>query len=142
MSVFWIPLIAIIGGFTMVVVITTVAAQTKQRRAQLRAEVQMKLIDRFGTANEFIQFIQSEEGRRFLGDAPRLARANYIGGIRTGIVLACIGFGFAVIGLVDHDTGWFIPAFILLGIGGGFFASSMVSMKIARQMESGEAQRP
>lgn len=138
----WIPIVAIVGGIGMVIAIVAAGAMTKARKAQLRADVQMKLIDRFGSASEFIQFVQSEEGRRFLGDAPRVARASYIGGIRTGIILGCLGLAFVIIGVVDHDADWFVPAFILLGIGGGFFVSSMVSMKLARQLEAGTSERP
>ena len=137
MNVFWIPVVAIIGGIGMVIAIVYAGAATRQHKAKLRAEVQMKLIDRFGSAAEFIQFVQSDEGKRFLGDPPTVARSNYVGGIRNGIMLGCIGLGFAVIGVAQHDTGWLVPAFILLGVGGGFFASSMVSMKLARQMETG-----
>lgn len=135
MSVFWIPLIAIIGGIFMVVSIVSAGAKTRQRSAQLKADVQMKLIDRFGSAAEFINFVQSPEGKQFLGDAPRAARANFIGSIRIGIITAFIGLGFTIIGIVDHDSGWFIPAFILLGIGIGFFVSAIISMKLARQMD-------
>ena len=134
MSVFWIPVISIIGGIAMIIIISLAGAQTRQRRAELRAQVQMKLIDRFGSADEFVQFVKSNEGKEFLGDAPQVARSSGVRGIRTGIILGFIGASFAVLGgIADHD--WFVPAFILLGLGLGFFVSAMVSMKLARDME-------
>ena len=138
MSIYWIPVLAIGGGIAMIIVMVSMGARVKERRAQLRADVQMKLIDRFGSASEFVQFVKSPEGKEFLGDAPRMARANYIGGIRNGIILGCIGLGFLFIAILQHDDGWYIPSFILLGLGIGFFVSSFLSMKLARQMESGQ----
>ena len=86
MSVFWIPVISIIGGIAMIIIISLAGAQTRQRRAELRAQVQMKLIDRFGSADEFVQFVKSNEGKEFLGDAPQVARSSGVRGIRTGII--------------------------------------------------------
>jgi hypothetical protein len=139
MNIYWIPMVAIVGGISMVVLIVQAGAATRQRQAQLRAEVQMKLIDRFGTANEFVSFVKSEEGREFLGDAPRVARRGFIGGIRWGIVMAFLGVAFLFCAWVDHDTDFFIPAFILIGLGGGYFASAIISMRLAREMEKNES---
>ncbi len=136
MSFVWIPVISIIGGIGLVIVMVVAGSAGRQRRAQLRAEVQMKLIDRFGTADEFVRFVQSDEGRRFLGDPPAVARKGYIGGIRWGIIMGFIGVAFALIAFTEHDRGFFIPAFILIGLGGGFFVSAMFSMKLAKQMEA------
>lgn len=134
MSVFWIPVIAITGGIAMVIVVTLAGMQTRQRQAELRADVQMKLIDRFGTADEFVQFIKSQEGKQFLGDAPQKARSAGVSGIRGGIILAFVGASFAVLGGIN-DRDWFVPAFILLGLGLGFFVSAIFSMKVARDLE-------
>jgi hypothetical protein len=138
MNIYWIPMVAIIGGISMVVLIVQAGAATRQRQAQLRADVQMKLIDRFGSANEFVSFVKSEEGREFLGDAPRVAKRGFIGGIRWGIVMACLGVAFLFCAWVDHDADFFIPAFILIGLGGGYFASAIISMRLAREMEKNE----
>lgn len=136
MSVYWIPMIGIIGSFCVAIAIVSITSASKTKRAQLRADVQMKLIDKFGSATEFVSFVSSEEGKQFLGDAPRVARANFIGGIRNGIIMLCIGIGFIVVGFTEHDHGWFIPGFILLGVGLGFFVSAVVTMKLSQQFDN------
>jgi hypothetical protein len=135
MSGTWIALAAIVGGFSMIIAIASIAARTKQQLVQNRTNVQMKLIERFGTANEFVQFIKSEEGRHFLGDPPGAVRERAAGGVRSGIVMGFLGAGFAFIGLSQHDPDWLIPAFMLMGLGLGFFISAMVSMRLSRNLE-------
>jgi hypothetical protein len=135
MGIYWIPVIAIVGGVTMIIVIALAGSQTKQRQMQLRSDVQMKLIERFGNADEFVRFIQSDEGRRFLGDAPKATRKAAISGVRSGIVLSFIGVAFLLCAVTERDADWFIPAFILLGLGAGFLVSAYLSMKLAREID-------
>lgn len=135
MSVFWIPVISVIGGIGLVIVLVVMGAATRQKQAQLKADVQMKLIERFGTASEFVNFVQSPEGKQFLGDGSTAARRGVASGVRSGIILGFIGLAFTFVAFVEHDRGWFIPGFILLGLGAGFFLSAMISMKLARDME-------
>ena len=135
MSGYWITIVAIVGSFSMTVAIIAIAAFTKQRLNQQKTEVQMKLIERFGTANEFVKFVQSDEGRRFLGDSKGVVRDRAIGGVRSGIIMAFLGAGFAFVGLTQRDVDWLIPAFMLLGLGLGFFVSAMLSMRLSRTLE-------
>ena len=138
MSVFLIPIIAMLGSFCMVIAIVSLISGTRRRRAQLRADVQMKLIDKFGSANDFVKFVESPEGRQFLQDAPRqYARYSVIGGVRAGIIISFLGLAFLLMGFTERDSGFFIPAFILIALGAGFFVSSSVATKMLKQ--SGEA---
>jgi hypothetical protein len=133
-EVFLIPIIAIGGSFTMVVAIVWLGTRAKQRRDQLRADVQMKLIEKFSSSADFVRFLESPAGRQFLQDMPtRSTRDRILWGIRTGVVLTFLGFGFAVGYFVERDAGFFIPAFILIGLGLGFLLSSAISWKLAKQ---------
>jgi hypothetical protein len=138
MSVYWIPVIAIAGTIAMVIVIALAGARTKQRQHQLQADVQMRLIDRFGNADEFVRFIKSDEGKSFLGDVPKAARRAVLGGLRSGTILSFLGLAFFLCAWVEHDRDWFIPAFILLGLGIGFLVSALLSAKIAKDTDRDE----
>lgn len=76
----WIPVIGMLTSTAMVVLIVYFVAKSRQRRAELQAEVQTRLIDRFGTAPELIEFLQSPAGQQFVSgvqSAPALmARAG------------------------------------------------------------------
>ena len=62
----WIPIVAIITNCAMVVLIVFFVARSRQRRFEVHAQVQQKLIDRFGSAPELIEFLQSPAGREFV----------------------------------------------------------------------------
>jgi uncharacterized protein DUF6249 len=138
--VMMIPIVAIIGSFTMVVAVVWFITRSRQRTAQYRAEVQMKMIERFGSAGEFTQFLDSPAGKQFLNEPRRSARDRALGGMRTGIILLFIGVGFAFAYFSERDPGWFIPAFIMIGLGAGFLVSSAVSWKMAKEWDSPQAQ--
>ncbi len=140
MGVFWIPIVAIAGSFIMVVVIVWLGTRNRERVARYRADVQMKMIERFGSAAEFTQFLESPAGRNFLQAPQRSARDRVIGGIRTGIILLFIGCGFMAGYWAEGDPGFFIPGFILVGLGVGFLISAAVSWKLTKQWESPQAQ--
>src|SRR5207247_7023753 len=105
-------------------------------RAQAQAEVQTKLIERFSTSKEFIEFLQSPAGRQFVTGvevtSTLYARDRIIGGFGRGIVLSLLGCGFLAIWIVGEGRGFLYRGFILLGLGLGFFLSTLVSLTLSR----------
>jgi hypothetical protein len=134
----WIPIISIVGSFGMVIAIVWLITRARQRSAQYRAEVQMKMLDRFGTGTEFAQFLQSPAGRQFMEQPRRNARERILWGIRSGIVLIFLGIAFFFGYFTDHDPGWTVPGLILSGLGLGFLVSSVVSWKLAQKWNATE----
>ena len=139
-NVFWIPIVAVGGSFVMVVAVVWIVMRARQRAAQYRAEVQMKMLDRFSSAAEFTQFLESPAGKQFLSEPRRSARDRAMGGIRGGIICLFIGAGFMVGYFAERDPGFFVPGFILAGIGIGLLVSSAISLKMAKQWDSPQAQ--
>jgi hypothetical protein len=130
------PMVISIAFFGMIVWIVWLGTNAKNRRAQAQTEVQTKLIERFGTSKEFIEFLQSPAGQRFVSgvevSTALYARDRIIRGFGTGIVISLLGLGFLAIWLFDHNGGFIYPGFILLGLGLGFFVSALVSLKLSR----------
>lgn len=130
------PVIVSLGFFAMIVWIVWLGTSSKNRRAQAQAEVQTKLIERFGSAKEFIEFLQSPAGRQFVTGvevtSTLYARDKIISGFGKGIVLSLLGVGFLLIWIFDSNRGFLYPGFILLGLGAGFFLSTMMSLKLSR----------
>ena len=131
-----IPIFISLGFFAMVVWIVWLGVNAKNRRTMAQTEVQTKLIERFGTSKEFVDFLQSPAGQRFVTGVEvhtaLYARDRIIRGFGTGIVLSLLGLGFLAIWLADHNGGFIYPGFILLGLGLGFFMSAIVSLKLSK----------
>lgn len=132
------PIFLGLGSFVMITIIVAVVARAKQRRAELQAEVQTKLIDRFGSAPELLTFLKSDEGRKFLGEIesrPKLsARDRIIRGMSKSLVIGSLGVGFLIIGFIPATYNEFciIVGFLFLALGVGMLLSSLLSLKLSR----------
>jgi hypothetical protein len=137
-EVFWIPIVAMVGSFSMVVAIIWLVSRGRLRRAQYRVDVQTKLIDKFGSAPEFVTFLQSPAGQKFVGDldsAPKKSVHERILGATTGAaVLVCLGMAFILVHVfhVEEDPGIMVPGFILVGIGVGLIVAAVISTRLSR----------
>jgi hypothetical protein len=133
--IYFIPISISIGFFAMVAFIIWAKANARQQTARLQADVQTKLIEKFGSATEFIQFLQSPAGRQFLEGTPRaLTRHRIAWGISSGIVVSCLGLAFIFLAL-RSDPDFIIPGIILLALGIGFFVAAAVSLKLSRRWD-------
>jgi hypothetical protein len=130
---FWIPIISIVGSFSTVVVIVWLVTRVRQRRAELRSEVQMKLIDKFGSSGEFVKFLESPSGQQFLEQPKRMSRDRALGAITGALICTFIGLAFLGCAFIFGDPGFYVPAFILTGIGLALFISSAISWKLTKQ---------
>ena len=134
MNEVWIPIIAIGGSFGMVVAIVWLGTRAKQRRAELRADVQMKLIEKFGSSAEFVKFLESPAGQQFLEQPKRQTRERALGGLTGALICTFIGLAFLGCAFIYGDPGFYVPAFILTGIGIALFISSAISWRMMKQM--------
>jgi hypothetical protein len=136
---YWIPLIAIVGSFVMVIVVVLSLAATSRRRAELRADVQTKLIDKFGSAPELVAFLESPAGQQFVDrvqGAPAVAtRDKVISGVRKAVVIGAVGIGFLAIWIADRNRGFMYPGFLLLALGAGQIAAAFTASRLADRMD-------
>ena len=135
---FWIPIVAVGGSFIMVVAIVYLVMRAKERSSRYRADVQMKMIDRFGSAGEFTQFLESPAGQQFLQQPRRQTRDRAIGNIPGALVRTFIGLAFTACALIFRDEGFFVPGFILLGIGIALFISSAIAWRLNKQPDNAQ----
>lgn len=129
-----IPITGILASFAGAVLIVYFTSRSRQRRLELQAEMQAKLIDRFGSAPDLIQFLQSEPGRQFVSGVQSgpsvLARDRIVGGFRRAIILTALGVGFAVLAFtVDHD--FTIAAVLAISLGVGYLLAGFLSLKMS-----------
>jgi hypothetical protein len=132
-----IPIVTSIGFFAMVVLVVWAATVAKNKRTAMQTEVQTRLIDKFSNAPEFVAFLNSDTGKQFLTGIDKMpqlmARDRIVGGVSRGVVMMLLGAAFIAIWIADSNIGFMYPGFILMGLGIGFFISTLVSLKMSQR---------
>ncbi|HEY0157697.1 MAG TPA: hypothetical protein VGF28_10470 [Thermoanaerobaculia bacterium] len=133
----WIPIVGIISSSTMVVLVVYFVTQGRARRVQAQVEMQSRLIDRFGSAPELVQFLHSPAGREFVagvqGAPAALTRERLMSGFTRSIVLTSLGCAFVYLNVMWEDD-FAIPAAILLFLGIGYMIATFVSYKLSAKL--------
>ena len=127
---------------------------THQRRlkevARLQAELNTKLIEKFGTAQEMLQYLESDAGRQLV-DSTTLERANpyarILGSVQTGILVFFAGI--ALLAVRSSIPGSAANGFGVLGafgliLGLGFLGSAAASYVLSKSwgLIQGPAENP
>ncbi len=102
-------------------------------RARRRSDLQMRLLDRFGSAPELLAYLESEEGRR-LRDAITGRRfqafRQVLGAIQLGLVLVALGGGLLWAGVRNGDGDLMTAAAVCLSVGAGLLLAAVVSKQL------------
>ena len=144
---------AIIGSFAVVAfallwIVRTIIEQKRWNRlSRSQSEVHNKILDRFGTSAELLDYIKTPAGSKFLESAPiplheaKPAQSNPLSrimwSIQAGVVIASGGFGMLVVSFgldPGPDRSLFAMGAIALCVGLGFVASAFVSLYMTRRL--------
>jgi hypothetical protein len=138
----FIPIIGILSSSAMVILVVWLVTRSRQRRVEVQVEMQSKLIDRFGSAPELVQFLHSPAGRQFVSGvqlAPSLlTRERILSGFTRSIVLTALGTAFLFLTFA-YERDFAVPAAILFSLGIGYLLATLVSYKLSEKMRVGEA---
>jgi hypothetical protein len=117
------------------------------KSSQVQAEVHTKLMDRLGTNEELLAYIQSPAGRRFLEAAPMRPEPESpvtnapVGAIlwsmMAGIVLSTVGVGFRVAASSiadDVQRAFTVVGIILLSLGIGFLLAAFMAFAVSSKL--------
>jgi hypothetical protein len=114
--------------------------RSRQRRLEAQVEMQSRLIDRFGSAPELINFLHSSAGRQFISgvqSAPELlTRERILSGFTRAVVLSSLGIAFLGLTFL-YDKDWAVPASIVFALGVGYFLATLISYKLSAKVRSG-----
>jgi membrane protein implicated in regulation of membrane protease activity len=139
-----IPIIGILSSSAMVVLVVYFVTRARQRRVEVQVEMQSRLIDRFGTAPELVQFLHSDAGKQFVsgvsGAPDVLTRERIQGGFTRSIVLTMLGLAFVFLSFFYEDN-FAVPAAIVFSLGIGFFLATLVTYKMSRPSSSDDSVR-
>ncbi len=139
-----IPLLGMLMTFVIVGVIVLTISRARQRRLEIQAEMQSKLIDKFGSTGELASFLQSEVGRQFVHGVQTAGVRNVHDrastAVRVGIVFAALGIGFLALWPITNTRGMAVPGVFLLVLGLAYLASAYSMLRFAT-MRAGELAR-
>lgn len=133
-----IPIVISLGFFGTIVLLASFSSQRRRAEAEARAQVQTRLLDKFGSSKEFVDFLQTDSGRSFLSSAQTHvgdARTRIMTALTWGVTTAFGGLAFVVISAsrwVDDDYGMMVPGVILLSIGIGILLSAFLSYRLSK----------
>jgi hypothetical protein len=121
------------------IIITVFATLRHRAHLQTQTDFHNKMLDKFGSAEEFTAYLQSEAGQRFfenLASEPSTPLSKILGSIQKGVVLFLLGSGLAILGRsFNPENGgnvMFVIGIISLMIGSGFLVSSVISYRLAK----------
>ena len=134
-------------GFFAWLVRTAIDHRRWLRLTRTQTEVHTKLLDRLGTNEELMAYIQSPAGRRFLESAPintehepRTPNApvtRILWSLQAGLVLGALGMGFWIVQTranAEFAEGFWIMGVLIAALGFGFVASAIVAYVISARM--------
>ena len=105
-------------------------------RQCVQADVQTRLIDKFGSAPELVAFLHSDSGHEFMSGVERrpqlMARDRVVSGFRRAILLLFLGVAFLALRAAVGGEGWLVAGMILTALGAAFLVSTWASMKMSR----------
>lgn len=133
----WIPIVGILSSTAMVILVVWLVTKARVRKVEVQVEMQSKLIDRFGSAPELIEFLHSPAGRQFVTGvqiAPAiLTRERIMNGFTRSIVLTALGSAFLFLTFyIDNDFA--VPAAILFFLGVGYLLATFISWKLSKSL--------
>ena len=123
-----------LGVFTMVVLLIWLGLRSRQVRAAARVEALQRLLEKFGSGQEFSEFLETDGSQKLLkklwldqaGQKQWALRAVY-----TGVILTIFGLGLGVLMVWEYD--FVYPAILVSSLGIAFLVAAAVSLHLAKR---------
>jgi hypothetical protein len=107
------------------------------RAADIHSSLQTKLLDKFGSTNEILTYLESDAGSAFLESATTVQADPYrriLTSIQAGIALALAGLAFVFLSgrISGGEEGLTVLGTLGLALGLGFLISGVISHRLSR----------
>lgn len=110
----------------------------KTRVTRAQSDMQTKLIDKFGSSQELLDYMKTDAGQRFIEAAPveappkRNPYTRILRSITAGTILTSLGIGFVSLASRAGDDAPVVFGTIALAIGLGFLVSAGISYFLSK----------
>ena len=138
MEVILIPVTFFIAIAVTIIRVNSVSNRRREVEARSQAEVHNRLIEKFGTSKEFIDFMQTDGGRSFLKPVvvanPAAPYRKILGSITAGVILTMFGIALLIMNVVafEQEEGMIGGGVLFVMIGLGFLASAAISYRLSK----------
>jgi hypothetical protein len=122
--------IAVFWGAVLYIIATAI------RRKQ-QNEMQRHMLDKFASAKDFAEFVQSPAGQSYVmsfAEATTSPRNAILSSVRTGVILLFAGAGMAAITSGVHNSYLWGLGILLCCVGCGFLVSAGISLWLAKKI--------
>ena len=128
------PIFFTLIGFVIWTIFSTIR---RSKTAKLQAELQTKLLEKFGSGQELLAYVQSEAGKRFLESLTMEQRTPYgriLGAAQVSVILILVSFAFLYLRgrVAGADEGFLVFGTITLSLGVGFGLSAALSYYMSK----------
>ena len=128
------PMLFSLFGFVVWTIFSTIA---RFKTAKLQAGLQTKLLEKFGSGQELLAYVQSDAGKRFLESFAMEQRTPYgriLGAVQAGVILMLLGIALLFLRgrVAGADEGFIISGTIALSLGFGFALSAALSYFLSK----------
>jgi hypothetical protein len=125
----------VIGSFLFLGWMIWMVARARKDRQQNEIELRARMLDKFGTSDEFVGFMQTDAGKKFLDTASsrfaKSARNRVASSLSWGTILFLFGTAFCVFAWVENDTDFLIPGSLFAAVGIGLALSAYFYHRLA-----------
>jgi hypothetical protein len=128
------PIMFGLVGFIAWIIFTTIG---RYKTAKLQVGVQTKLLEKFGSGQDLLAYVQSDAGKRFSESLAMEQRTPYgriLGAAQAGVILVLLGLAFLFLrGRVPGaEEGFLVSGTITLSLGVGFAVSAALSYFLSK----------
>lgn len=136
-----VPIVAIIMVFGGTVAVFWVVFSTIRRLkvARIQSEVHSRLIDKVGSSQEFLTFLDSDSGKQLVASIgiEQPSRNPYnrvLASVQAGVILVCVSIALLFLGVTYADVaeGFKIVGGLGLALGIGFLISAGLSYRLSK----------
>lgn len=133
-DVILIPILLTLIGFTIWTIFSTIR---RYKTTKLQADLQTKLLEKFGSGQELLAYVQSDAGKRFLESLTMEQRTPYgriLGAAQVSVILVLLSFAFLFLRsrVSGAEEGFLVFGTIALSLGIGFGLSAALSYYMSK----------
>jgi len=132
-----IVILPILFGLMGFVVWTIFSTIRRYKTTKLQAGLQTKLLEKFGSGQELLAYVQSDAGKRFLESLTIEQRTPYgriLGAAQVSVILVLLSFAFLFLRgrIAGAQEGFLVFGALTLSLGVGFGLSAAISYYLSK----------